>query len=162
MPWRLSSRNFQHVSLLERLPGRNSGLRWQHTWHPNTPTDREFRHDPLVTVLHVVEEALPVRVIPRRGPRLVTQQVSSETVPTLRTVPAILPGSKWSVLLTRIVMQDDIKVLEVFADLKIRVSVDDTEFHTWGISMELVEEVPLVFLRLKHEVSKVNHDVSNG
>ena len=44
------------------------------------------------------------------------------------TITAILPWSKWSVLMLRIVWQDDMRyVFFVSLDLRIRVSVDDME-----------------------------------
>ena len=43
----------------------------------------------------------------------------------LSTVAASLPGSKWSVLLLRIVMKDaTTKVFEVYLELRLRVYVD--------------------------------------
>ena len=44
----------------------------------------------------------------------------------LRTITAILPGSKWSCLLLRIVLQDVIsEVAKIYFPLKLRVFVDD-------------------------------------
>ena len=44
----------------------------------------------------------------------------------LTTITAILPGSKWSCLLVRIVLQDAVsEVTKIFPSLKLRVFVDD-------------------------------------
>ena len=44
----------------------------------------------------------------------------------LQTITAILPGSKWSCLLLRIVLQDALReVTKIYHPLKLRVFVDD-------------------------------------
>ena len=54
----------------------------------------------------------------------------------LQTITAILPGSKWSCLLLRIVLQDaSSKVSKKYRPLKLRVSVDDIT----ALSMEKKE-----------------------
>ena len=51
----------------------------------------------------------------------------------LQTIPAILPGSKWSCLLLRSVLQDALsEVLKIHPPLKLKVFVDDiTAMATW-------------------------------
>ena len=45
----------------------------------------------------------------------------------LQTITAILPGSKWSCPLSRIVLQDALsEVTKIYPNLKLRVFVDDT------------------------------------
>ena len=48
----------------------------------------------------------------------------------LQTITATLPGSKWSYLLLRIVLQDALsKVTKIFPPLKLKVFVDDSSLE---------------------------------
>ena len=50
----------------------------------------------------------------------------------LQTTTAIFPGSKWSVLLLRTVMQEAMsEVLNVYPQLMMKVYVDGTTIHVW-------------------------------
>ena len=56
----------------------------------------------------------------------------------LQTITAILPGSKWSCLLLRIVLQDALsEVMKNYSPLKLRVFVDDITALVKRVAMEL-------------------------
>ena len=66
----------------------------------------------------------------------------------LQTITAILPGSKWSCLLLRLVLQDALgEVLKVYPLLKLKVSFDDTTLHVWRVNLEVLHAVPRMMLR---------------
>ena len=68
------------------------------------------------------------------------QQVEGCVADPLRTVTAILPGSKWSCLLPRIVLQDALsEVTKIYLPLMLRVFVDDITALLKGRNKELVE-----------------------
>ena len=57
-----------------------------------------------------------------------------------QTITAILPGSKWSCLLLRVVLQDaSSEVMKVWPPLNLRVSVDDFTALMEGRSKELAD-----------------------
>ena len=59
----------------------------------------------------------------------------------LKTITAILPGSKWSCLLLRIVLQDALsEVTKFFPSLKLRVFVDDITALVKGRNIESVTD----------------------
>ena len=78
----------------------------------------------------------------------------------LRTITAILPGSKWSCLLLRIVLQDaQSEVLNIYPPLKLRVFVGD--IAAWrGRNKEVAEMAKKVMKKLKEEVEKKNLKLS--
>ena len=56
------------------------------------------------------------------------------------TITAILPGSTWSVLLLRTVMQEAMRcIFPVVPELRIRVYVDDMKLSQQGISCALLD-----------------------
>ena len=58
----------------------------------------------------------------------------------LQTITAILPGSKWSCLLLRIVLQDALsEVTKIYPLLKLRVFVDDITALLMGKNEEVAE-----------------------
>ena len=73
----------------------------------------------------------------------------------LRTITAILPGSKWSCLLLRIVLQDALsEVIKNIPPLKLRVFVDDITALVKGRNKEVAEMAKKVMKKLKVEVEK--------
>ena len=76
-------------------------------------------------------------------------------VEPLRTITAILPGSKWSCLLLRIVLQDGLsEVTKNYPPLKLRVFVDDITALPKGKHREVAEKAKKVMKKLKEEVEK--------
>ena len=73
----------------------------------------------------------------------------------LTTITAILPGSKWSCLLLRVVLQDALTdVTIVYPSLKLRVFVDDITALVKGKNKEVTEMAKKVMKKLKEEVEK--------
>ena len=71
----------------------------------------------------------------------------------LTTITAILPGSKWSCLLLRIMLQDALsEVTEIYPSLKLRVFVDDITALVQRKKKEVAEMVKKVLKELKEEV----------
>ena len=59
----------------------------------------------------------------------------------LRTITAMLPGSKWSCLLLRIVLQDALReVTQIHLPLKLRVFVDDITAPLMGKKKEVAKD----------------------
>ena len=74
----------------------------------------------------------------RRTPRRV--QFERCVAEPLQTITAILPGSKWTCLLFRIVLQDALsEVTRIYKFRKLRVLVDDITTFMNGTNQELVE-----------------------
>ena len=79
----------------------------------------------------------------------------------LQTTTAILPGSKWSCLLLRIVWQDALsEVTKIFPTLKLRVCVDDITALVKGKNEEVAEIAKKVMKKLKEEVEKQGLELS--
>ena len=73
----------------------------------------------------------------------------------LTTITAILPGSKWSCLLLRIVLQDALsEVTKIYLTLKLRVFVADITAVAKGKNREVAEMAKKVVKKLKEEVVK--------
>ena len=73
----------------------------------------------------------------------------------LTTITAILPGSKWSCLLLRVVLQDALTdVTIIYPSLKLRVFVDDITALVKGKNKEVTEMAKKVMKKLKEEVEK--------
>ena len=61
-------------------------------------------------------------------------------VEPLQTITAILPGSKWSCLLLRIVLQDALsEVTKIYPCLKLRVFVDDVTALVKGRNIDVAQ-----------------------
>ena len=72
----------------------------------------------------------------------------------LQTITAILPGSKWSCLPLRIVLQDALsEVTKFYPPMKFRVFVDDITALVKG-RKEVAEMAKKVIMKLKEEVEK--------
>ena len=70
-------------------------------------------------------------------------------------ITAILPGSTWSYLLLRIVLQDALsEVTNIYPPLKLRVFVDDFTALVMGKNKEVAEMAKKVMKRLREEVEK--------
>ena len=68
---------------------------------------------------------------------------------------ATLPGSKWSCLLLRVVLQDALsEVTKIYRLLKLTVFVDDITALMKGRIKELVELAEKVLKRLKKDVQE--------
>ena len=79
----------------------------------------------------------------------------------LTTIAAILPGSKWSCLLLRIVLQDALSaVAKIYPSLKLRVSVDDIAALVEGRNKEVAEMGKKVMKKLREEAEKKGHKLS--
>ena len=73
----------------------------------------------------------------------------------LTTIAAILPGSKWSCLLLRIVLQDALsEATKIYPSLKLRVFVDDITALVKGRNKEAAEMAKKVMKKLKEEVER--------
>ena len=73
----------------------------------------------------------------------------------LRTITAILSGSKWSCLLSRIALRDALGgVIKHYPPLKLRVHVDDITAQVKGGNKEVAEMAKKVMKNLKEEVEK--------
>ena len=73
----------------------------------------------------------------------------------LQTNTAILPGSKWSCLLLRIVLQDALsEVTKIYQPLKLRVFVDDITALLIGRNKGVAEMAKKVMRKLKEEVEE--------
>ena len=71
----------------------------------------------------------------------------------LTTITAMLPGSKWSCLLLRIVLQDALsEVTNIYPSLKLRVFVDDVTALVKGRNKDVAEMAKQVMKKLKEEV----------
>ena len=71
----------------------------------------------------------------------------------LRTITAILPGSQWSGLLLRIVLQDALsEVTRIYPPLKLRVFVDDITALLMGKNKVVAEMAKKVMKKLEEEV----------
>ena len=69
-----------------------------------------------------------------------TVQFENCVAEPLQTITAILPGSKWSSWLLRIVLQDSLsEVTKIYLPLKLRVSVDDITIFINRKNKELVK-----------------------
>ena len=76
-------------------------------------------------------------------------------VKPLTTITAIMPGSKWSCLLLRIVLQDALsEVTKIYPSLKLRVFVDDITALVKGKNKEVAEMAKKLMKKLKEEVEK--------
>ena len=72
-----------------------------------------------------------------------------------------LPGSKWSCLLLRIVLQDALsEVVKIYPPLKLRVFVDDITALVKGRHKEMAEMAKKVMKKLKEEVEKKGFKLS--
>ena len=70
-----------------------------------------------------------------------------------QTITAILPGSKWSCLLSRIVLQDALSDdTKIYSPLKVRVFVDDITALLMKKNEEVAEMAKKVMKRLREEV----------
>ena len=68
----------------------------------------------------------------------------------LHTITVILPGSKGSCVLLRIVLEDAFsEVLKVCPPSRLEVFVDDTNHHVWSKNQEVLQAVPRVVCKLK-------------
>ena len=73
----------------------------------------------------------------------------------LTTITAILPGSKWSCLLSRIVLQDALReVTKFYPPLKLRVFVDDITALLRERNKVVAEMAKKVMKKLKEEVQR--------
>ena len=73
----------------------------------------------------------------------------------LKTITAILPLSKWSCLLLRIVLQDALsEVTKICLPLKLRVFVVDITALLKGANREVAEAAKKVMKKLKEEIEK--------
>ena len=73
----------------------------------------------------------------------------------LQTITAILPGSKWSCLLLRIVLQDALsEVTKFYPPLKLRVFEDDTTAPLIDRKKKVAEMAKKVMKKLEEEVEK--------
>ena len=73
----------------------------------------------------------------------------------LQTITAILPGSKWSCLLLRIVLQDALSdVTHIYPPLKLWVFVNDIAALLIGRNKEVPEMTKKVMKKLKEEVEE--------
>ena len=73
----------------------------------------------------------------------------------LQTITAIFPGSKWSCLLLRIVLQDALSVVaNIYSSLKLRVLVDEITALVKGRNKDVAEMAKKVMKKLKEEVEK--------
>ena len=78
----------------------------------------------------------------------------------LWTTTAILPGSKWSCLLLRVVLQDALReVTQVYPPLKLRVFVDDITALLMTKSKEVAEMAERVTKKLGEEVERTGSQV---
>ena len=78
----------------------------------------------------------------------------------LRTITAILPGSKWSCLLLRIVLQDALsEVMNIDPPLKLWVFVDDITALLTEKNREVAEMAKKVMKKLKEEVEKKRPEI---
>ena len=68
----------------------------------------------------------------------------------LKTITAILPGSKWGCLLLRVVLQDALGgVMKIYPPLKLRVFVDDITALLMVKKKEVAEMAKKVMRKLK-------------
>ena len=73
----------------------------------------------------------------------------------LQTITAILPGSKWSCLLLRVVLQDALsEVTKFYPPLKLSVFVDDITALLMRKNMEVAETAKKVMRKLREEFEK--------
>ena len=73
----------------------------------------------------------------------------------LQTITAILPGSKWSCLLQRIVLQDALsEVAKINPPLELRVFVDEITTLLMEKNKGVAEMAKKVIKRLREEVEK--------
>ena len=73
----------------------------------------------------------------------------------LQTITAILPGSKWSCLLLRVVLQDALsEVTKIYPPLKLRVFVDDITALLMRKNMEVAAIAKKVMRKLREEFEK--------
>ena len=73
----------------------------------------------------------------------------------LTTTTAILPGSMWSCLLLRIVLQDALsEVTHIFTALNLRVFVDDIRAPVKGRNKEVAEMAKTVMKKLKKKLRR--------
>ena len=80
---------------------------------------------------------------------------------SLRTISAILPGSKWSCLLLRIVLQDALsEVTKIDPPLKLRVFVDDITALLIGKNRAVAEMARKATKKLNEEVEKKGFQLS--
>ena len=78
----------------------------------------------------------------------------------LRTITAILPGSKWSCLFLRIVLQDALsEVTKFYPPLKLRVFVDDITALLMEKNKEVAEMAKKVMKRLRAPLMGKNQEV---
>ena len=76
----------------------------------------------------------------------------------LQTIPAFLPGSKWSCLFLRVVLQDALsEVLKIYPPLKLRAFVDDIKLHLWRRYPAVLQAVPEVVGKLQDETRKTKN-----
>ena len=71
----------------------------------------------------------------------------------LQTITVILPGSKWSCLLLRLVLQDALsEVTQIYPPLKLRVFADDITALLMGKNNVVAEMAQKVMKKLRGEV----------
>ena len=71
----------------------------------------------------------------------------------LQTITVILPGSKWSCLLLRLVLQDALsEVIQIYPPLKLRVFADDITALLMGKNNVVAEMAENVMKKLRGEV----------
>ena len=73
----------------------------------------------------------------------------------LKTITAILPWSKWSCLLLRILLQGALSgVTRIYPSLQLRVFVDDITAFVKGVNREVAEAAKKVMKKLQEEINK--------
>ena len=82
-------------------------------------------------------------------------QFEGSVAESLQTITAIVPGSKWSCLLLRIVLRDALsEVAKNYPPLKLRVFVVDITALLMGENREVAEMAKKVMKKLKEEVER--------
>ena len=82
-------------------------------------------------------------------------QVEGCVAESLQTITAILPGSKWSCLLLRLVLQDALsEVAKIYPPLKLRVFVDDITALLRRSKRVVAEMATKVMKKVKEEVAR--------
>ena len=78
----------------------------------------------------------------------------------LKTITAILPGSKWSCLVLRILQDALSEVTKIYHPLKLRVFVDDITAFSKGVNREVAEAANKLMKKLKEEIEKKGLNMS--
>ena len=82
-------------------------------------------------------------------------QFEGRAAELLQSFTTILPGSKWSCWLLRVVLQELLsEVTQIYPLLELKVFVDDITAFLNGRNKELVEMAEKVFKKLKREVEE--------